>query len=172
MGSGKSTVSRLVADLLNVPHGSFGNVVKKTARTMGHPEDRTFLQSVGEEMVNKDPKGLCTAVLAECNWRKGDSVVIDGIRHVRVLDCLRELVQPVKLVFILLTLIEKERVSRLKLRDQLTETDIQKHDLHSTEIQLGSTLTHHADIVLDSDLPPKELVQRITEQLSHLRHCD
>lgn len=86
IASGKSTIAAAVAEALHWPCVSFGNYVRFVARSQGLVESREVLQAIGADLVEKDVAEFARAVLAQADWRPGQSIVIDGIRHVTVLD--------------------------------------------------------------------------------------
>ena len=48
----------------------------------------------GEELEGLDSETFCKKVLTSATWNSGDPIVIDGIRHVRMLNDLRKIVAP------------------------------------------------------------------------------
>jgi len=71
---------------------------------------------------------------------------IDGIRHVHILEQLRDLAQPLPCKLILIQTHDQERQSRLSSDEAHQLSTI---EAHSTEIQVSSSLLEHADIVVD-----------------------
>ena len=63
---------------------------------------RESLQAVGAELEANDAVLFCRSVLDEAGWSAGESAVVEGIRHVRILNTLKSLVapQPVFLVYL------------------------------------------------------------------------
>src|SRR6266851_9025562 len=85
--SGKSTLAKRIAEQFGGMRVGFGDTIRRRAQALGLPDERTFLQQVGQEWVNKDPGGLCDTVLAPST---GEAlVVVDGVRHRQVHSLLR-----------------------------------------------------------------------------------
>ncbi len=92
IGAGKSSVSAAVAEVLGLRLASFGGFVRKTATERGMDHSRESLQAVGEELEAKAAAQFCRAVLDDAGWNAGKPVVVEGIRHVRILDTFKSLV--------------------------------------------------------------------------------
>src|SRR5277367_1473587 len=90
--SGKTTLARRLAASLAVPSGSFGDQVRKEAIRRGlNGHFKGDLQTLGAEMVERDAKGFCEAVFSDAGYRSGQGLVLDGVRHVRVLNVIKSL---------------------------------------------------------------------------------
>ncbi|HMP06718.1 MAG TPA: AAA family ATPase, partial [Lacipirellulaceae bacterium] len=63
IGSGKSTLSRAVADAIGAARVSFGDHVRAVARHQGEPETRERLQAIGEALVASKMNDFCQSVL-------------------------------------------------------------------------------------------------------------
>src|SRR4051812_10083492 len=102
---GKSSVSREVAARLRWLRVSFGDQVRAAVRSRGLDDsDRDTLQSVGQELVDKDAHGFSQAVLSQAGtaWTPGQNLIVDGLRHTEVAAALRELVKPSSLRIVLI----------------------------------------------------------------------
>src|SRR5438105_3821546 len=99
IASGKSTLSTAFAETVGWPHASFGDYVRSVAREQGlDPSNRETLQKIGASLVDRDCEAFCRDVLAEADWKPGQPLVIEGIRHAEVKDALERLVSPSKFV--------------------------------------------------------------------------
>lgn len=54
----------------------------------GLEHTRESLQAVGEELEASDPAKFCRSVRDDADWHQGESAVVEGIRHVRILDAI------------------------------------------------------------------------------------
>ena len=156
IGSGKTTIGARLADSLGVPFGSFGRIIRTIARNKGIPESRENLQRLGQQLVENDPERLCRDVLKDMGWQPGMSVVIEGIRHLTIVDALRQLTRPVpfRLVYIDIDL-------RTELaRTSLSSNAMQQYQLDATEIQLPN-LRDISDIRVSGTSPIDETVAQI-----------
>ena len=65
IGSGKTTISEYVANLLSWPKVSFGDYVREIARQQKTDLSRSALQTIGASLVEQDCEGFCRSVLAK-----------------------------------------------------------------------------------------------------------
>ena len=94
--NGAKAVSARVADRLGVPCVRFDDYLRAVASQRGFTEvTQQILQDLGEEEIRAHGfKEYCSAVLRHASWHSGESVVIEGVRHVEAIETLRELVSP------------------------------------------------------------------------------
>src|SRR5437879_891815 len=92
LGSGKTTISSAIATLLGWRRVGFGDYVRKVVRERGLEETRQNLQVVGTELLEADPREFCKAVLSSGGWTSGEPLIIDGLRHVRTIAIVQELI--------------------------------------------------------------------------------
>jgi dephospho-CoA kinase len=151
IASGKTTFAENLAEKLRLTRTGFGDEVKARARANGLPETREVLQEIGAELVESHAEEFCQAVLRRGNFVAGCGIVIDGIRHVEILDLLRRLVLPQPLFHIHIASPDELRKSRLQERDRRGEAALAVADSHSTEIQVGDKLPAIADLTLDGN---------------------
>ena len=158
--SGKSSLSRSLADDLKWPCVSFGDQVRCVAQQRGLDNSREALQEVGEDLVEKEPRKFCEAVLAQADWQPGQSLILDGIRHLKIVEILRFLVRPSVLRLVYIKASDRLRESRLvgEIHDR---RDLNRIEHHSTEVQVGTILPNLADLVVDGARPLDDLVAEI-----------
>lgn len=160
IGSGKTTLSSRVAESLGWPYASFGAYVRAVAHQRGLDESREVLQEIGASLV-KDPETFCREILDQAAWRPGSPLIIDGVRHVEVVEALRRLVAPSSLRIVFIQVTDKARVSRLPEEEIKGVTQLQKLETHSTEVQVRTVLPELADLIVDGDKEPGELVEEV-----------
>ena len=165
IGSGKSTLSFSIAAALGLHRASFGDYVRSVARQKGSTEDRETLQFLGFELMKKGWRPFCEAVLSQAGWKKGEGVVVDGIRHSGVIEVLRQITAPSKFILIFVSIGERERQIRLVQKGIRDEEDRVKIESHPTEVQVKS-LESMADHILDGTKLPRELVNQVIEYLN------
>lgn len=166
IGSGKSTVSAAVAAALGWPRTSFGDYVRKEAQRQGlDASSREVLQAIGEQLLAAGWEPFCRSVLAQVAWVPGESLVIDGIRHVRAVETLRTLVAPAQLFLIYLQVSDAIREPRLRQRGILDNAHRQRIEEHSTEAEVPILLLSVADVQISTDAPQAAVVQRIIDWL-------
>jgi dephospho-CoA kinase len=148
IASGKSAVSVAVAAALGWNRASFGDYLRGVARERGLAGSRENLQALGG-MFAMDMRSFCASVLKGAQWKSGDPLVLDGIRHSEAVDALTMLVAPLRLVLVYLDVIPAIRQERFERKqDQYQRLD--ELEKHSTEIQVEKILRSRADLVVDS----------------------
>lgn len=162
IASGKSTLSREVALALCLRRVSFGDCVRTLAQNNGLLDTRKNLQVLGESLVSSDPVAFTRSVLATANFRSGESLVVDGIRHLQVLRALRVICAPSVVRLVLLDVDDEVRRVRQVLRG--IQDGVAGADAHSTEVQVSEVLKSEADVLLDGSLPILDLVAIVTKR--------
>ena len=155
IASGKSSLSTAVSQATGWPRTSFGGYVRTVAAQRGLEPTRENCQAIGEELIEVDVRDFCKNVLAQAPWSPGESLVIDGIRHLEVANLLAAMVRPTDFALVFVELPRAEREARLKNRDGESQL-LERFEQHSTEAQV-SELRAQADLVLDGDRPVEEL---------------
>lgn len=158
--SGKSSLSRGLSENLNWPYVSFGDEVRSITGRRGLSPSREVLQKIGEELVAKSPQEFCEAVLAQAQWQPGEWLVVDGIRHLKIVEILRDLVRPSVLRLVYVRTADDVRESRLA--NEINEPeDLERIEHHSTEEQVGTILPSLIDLTVDGEKPIGELVAEV-----------
>jgi dephospho-CoA kinase len=156
IASGKTTVGRKLADSLGVPFGSFGTVVRTIARSKGISESRENLQRLGQQLVEHDPVQLCRNVLNDMGWQPGTSAVIEGFRHLSIVDALRKLVRPVSFRLVYIDVDLRTELARTSLSD----ATMKKYRADPTELQVPD-LKNIADLCVSGISPVNQAVSQI-----------
>lgn len=164
IASGKTTIARYVASAVGWPWTSFGAYVRAEAERRGFPDDRPTLQRLGDELVAHGIESFCRAVLVAAGWSPGSPAVLDGVRHVAVVQALRDLVAPQPLVLVYVTVPADVRATRLQVRGVGFSAQ-QQHDAHANEADVLTSLPQMADVVLDGSLPPHALLASLSRAL-------
>jgi dephospho-CoA kinase len=151
IASGKSAISKALAADMGCRRVSFGDYVRKVAAERGLAPSREVLQSLGEELEAADVNRFCRAVIDLAEWQSGSSLVIDGIRHVQVLESLRRLVEPTPLILVFVEADDSLRISRLAERGEGEDGRLGSVESHSTEQDVIEGLPQLADIRLSAD---------------------
>ena len=163
IGSGKSTVSKEFAERVGAKWNSFGSTVRRVALSQGTEPTRENLQKLGESLVKNEGQEFCRQVLAGAEAEAEDMVVIDGVRHADVLETLRRIVGPRRLVAIFVDAPFELREKRVKARDGLSRDAILRLQTHSTEIQVEASLKEKADLILLNDNNRDESQRKLIE---------
>ena len=167
--SGKSTISTALAERLGWKRAGFGDYVRQIARERGVAQSIENLQDLGAELVAEGAEQFCRGVLEAVNWRAGEPVVVDGVRHLEVLATLRGLTAPSKIVLVFVTVGNAERFARLKERGINDTSRLARIESHSAERQVRDVLRSAADLVVDGSDPLDRTVATILGWLGQHR---
>jgi cytidylate kinase len=165
ISSGKSTLSKSLANSLDIVRVSFGDRVRAIAKDMGLSESREQLQALGESLIDKDLDQFCLSVLTQAEWQSGQSLIVDGIRHLQVLEMVSQLVAPLPMLLVYVSTEEAVRVERQLSKEGMEQKQLQYIDTHSTEIQVHNVLQDHADLIVDGSISVEEASQIILNWL-------
>lgn len=169
IGSGKTQVSKRVANELGHSWNSFGSTLRRIAIERGMPTTREALQALGETMVCAGAEGLCRRVLVEAQPPAAHAVVIDGVRHQHIRDILQVLVAPQPVLLIYVHVRDEVRKARIANRDGLTDAQVERFEEHSTEAQALGELQRAADMVVDNSGQIDATAAAILEFVQHER---
>jgi len=161
IASGKSTIARSISKILGWPYSSFGDCVRAIAEERGISLDRKSLQTLGQSLVNQDCLSFCRRVLEGSGNTNNQSIVVDGIRHVKVVDILKQLVTPNKLIIIFIDTPENIILNRLGEKEIYNIEDLETIEEHSTEAEVKTTLKTIADLIVDGRKQAKDIVDEI-----------
>jgi dephospho-CoA kinase len=166
IGSGKTTISTAVSQALGCKRASFGDYVRHVVSSRGLEPTRSVLQRVGTEILEDDALEFCTSVLTFSGWSRGESLVIDGLRHSETIPLLNRLVSPARLRIVYLEIDERSRVKRLGIREEAQALALRATDAHSSEQQVATTLHGIADVIIDARKPVEECVCAVLEWMA------
>ena len=149
MAAGKSVVAAKLVRDLGITSRSFGSLVRAEASARGlNPSDRETLQDLGALLLN-DLGGrefLRRAADHPCE-PSGPGLVLDGIRHSRIVDEFRRVFSPTWIVFVDASAnVLQERWNRRREEG----LEIEKARAHETEREL-TDLRAKADLVIVGD---------------------
>lgn len=146
IASGKSAVSRAVADHYAVDRVSFGDAVRTEAKRRRLGESRTILQEVGDELVGDGWDAFCARVIGQVKWDGGRSLVVDGVRHVGAVEALRRIGGSASFVLVFIETPWERRVEWLAERGVSAPAAIAA-DSHPNESELDDVMSQ-ADLVV------------------------
>jgi dephospho-CoA kinase len=164
IGSGKSSISGLIAEEFNFNKVSFGDYVRKIAMERGIEHTRINLQDLGESLLANNPTQFCLNVLNQAS-SDCEFVIVDGIRHKIVLEEIRKIIHPNKLIHVHLQISEEIRIKRIYERQEITPEEVQSIDNHPSEKQVTSVLVKLADKVIDGGKDIKDIITDLSEWL-------
>ena len=164
IASGKTTLSKAVAGFLKWPLASFGDYVRMEAHRKGLNESRDVLQMMGASLV-EEPDDFCHLVLQQVSWKPGLHLVIEGIRHSKILDSLRRLTDPSEVFLVFVETEEQTIKRRLAERNASGGDKLSDFEAHSTEREVRTDLPAAADLIIDGSRPVDILVREIVSWL-------
>ena len=157
IASGKTAVSSAVAAELAWPRMAFGDYVEQVAGELNLAQTRDVLQELGAALIDEQGwEDFCRSALARTEWQPGESIVIDGVRHREVVETLRKLVAPSRLLLVLITTPMDVRRQRLVSRGE-EGSDLTRAEAHSTEVQVVDRLPALADFKVDGSRPAEQV---------------
>lgn len=161
IGSGKTTIAKYAAEKFKITYVSFGDYIKREAFLRKIKITRKNLQNLGQLMYEQDELKFCQNVLDYYNWDGSSSLIIDGIRHLKVNSTLKKLALPLPYFLIYIETNDNLRKQRIGLNN------ISLLDNHPTEKAVQQNLIVAANYVIDSD-EPLEITEKKVEELFSL----
>lgn len=133
-GSGKTTIAEALALRINATILSFGAYVRtKAAGTL----DAVQLADLGARLLDaQGPRAFIDDAISTLAWDGHSPLIIEGIRHTRILDALLARFPHMKLAYV--TAPNAIRDDRLKARDDLDLAAITALGRHSTETEVSA----------------------------------
>lgn len=160
IGAGTSKLSARVAELLGWPRVKFSDHIRDVAAAQGgDPDDLNVQQALGQTLVRDRLEEFVEAVLARADWRAGQNLVVDGLRHVEVrTELLRQIGNiPLHVVHVDLPLPERAE------NRGIDPAELGHHDAELSEAQIERILPQYANLSLDGSRDHGELARRILE---------
>jgi adenylate kinase family enzyme len=148
--SGKSTLARHLAEKTGAAFISFGEFVRSefAQSAPGVLPTRRELQDFGQSLVSSDPKGFLERALSAQPAPPRAVLVLDGLRHVRLLVLLREQYPESKIRVIFVEAGLHERAQRSY---PITVEELSRSDSHEVEDD-ASRLRNQADLVVPTEV--------------------
>lgn len=167
---GKTSIAVKLATDLKCPLVSFGDYVRAQARTLlgDINPNRRFLQNLGQELVSRNPEGVCRDVLESIISNTERPVVIDGLRHLALLPYIATLLddREVKLIFV-----EASPEARVKRwGSEITRLDLGAIDRHPVEADL-SQIRGRAHVIIDTQTGFEEAYRTLKQWIGRAYPC-
>lgn len=147
IGSGKSSISKSIAEIIDFQWVSFGGYVRKIATEKDIEPSRINLQDLGESLIRDNSYQFCLNVLNQAPV-SGKPLVVDGIRHKIALDDIKQIIYPNTLFHIHLEVEDNLRKKRLSETRQIDAEEIIINDSHVSEAEASIVLPNIADIII------------------------
>ena len=153
IGSGKSTVSAMLASDLSIQVVSFGDYIRQMAQRGGRPDTRSALQNLGDCLYEQlGASGLLQGTLEMASIDSDETVIFDGVRHIDVLSEIRR--RAGKTVAIYLDASPEVRYERRRSQEPigLSWQEFETINSHIVEGEIGA-LVELCDFVIDASQP-------------------
>lgn len=170
IGSGKSELSKALAEHYGVPLVSFGDAVRQEASRRGLAETRTALQDLGDQLISAGWDQFCRIVFDQIEDEAGGSVVVDGVRHLGAIEVLRTRAIPSRLYVVFVVTPETRRQARLIDRG-LSPAEALAADQSGNEGELISVKLR-ADLVISNDEDIAQVVGSIARAIDEAGGMD
>jgi dephospho-CoA kinase len=168
IGSGKSSVSTAVTEVLGWRRIGFGDYLRSEIKRLGgDPNDREVLQNLGQRRVDDDPAAFCRDVLSAGGFMPGDDFVIDGVRHVSIFEVLAKVSVPSQARLLFLGALETIRIARVEARADAR--DFVRASTHRVEAELCDALPQRADGIVNANQSLGCVVSDCLELVRHWR---
>lgn len=166
MASGKTTLSKALAEELGGTAASFGDHVRSIAVNQGRPIDRSTLQEIGQAAVEEDATKFVVDTLAGLNSTARAILVLEGLRHVAVRNALRDYARKIgtEIRFIYIETEDGQRKARLRARGDSQETKAE-HEAHASEADVRDRLRDEADLIVHRSNDAVALAREIAIRL-------
>jgi hypothetical protein len=132
----------VLAQVFSWKHARFSDFIRKEAAARGqNPEDTRVLQLIGQSLVDEHVADFVDGVLQSVDWRLGQNLVLDGLRHA---DVFRELQRKISgscdIRVVHVALADKaERADRVKRSEGVTDDQFAVYDTDATETEVEET---------------------------------
>ncbi len=166
IGSGKTTISSILASALGWKWVSFGEYVRKIARELSIGYSRRELQYVSDVLIKQGWEIFCRSVLKEVQWNESENLIVDGVRHYEAITTLRDICHPAKVFLIYLSISKAEQYKRVKSKGITSHSELLEIEAHPSESQVSSELRKIADMVFDGSQPKNKVVKEIEEWMT------
>lgn len=174
IGTRRSDIAVALAARLGWQRVKFSEYIRTILREADRdPEDRRMQQKVGQELVQGDVRAFVRHVLAQASdWRAGDNLVVDGLRHVEARLALVAAIDPSPLHYVHVEIDEAMRRHVAEVAKGIQERLLYRYDQDLTEAQLPKILPAYADQFVDGSLPISIIVDQIAGKLRAYRTAD
>ncbi|SHG44510.1 Fic family protein [Bradyrhizobium erythrophlei] len=162
-----SALSVVLSELLRWKRVKFSDHLRDLAKGEGEPPDDTaVLQRIGQQLVREQPDKFVAAVLKLADWKPGENLVLDGLRHAEIFTELqRQVGNSVDLHVVHIAIQDRaDRADRAKRSEGLSNQEFETYDQDETEKQVEQAPAY-ASLSLNGADPRGELARTIIRRL-------
>lgn len=165
IGSGKSSVSKVVAQRLGCKRAGFGDYVRHlVSKAGGDPTSRQELQDLGQLWVEADASAFCDGLLEFVGFEAPEPLIVDGIRHGKVFSLLKQKLHSQQVVLFHLEVDHGTRRSRFGARDGSLD-GLESALAHVVEQESEEYLPTIADRLIDTNQRFEQVVEATLEAI-------
>lgn len=167
IASGKSTTAQELAKRLRGVTISFGSAVVQIATENGSPTTRFELQTLGQSLVDNNPDELIDRTFEHTDMHDPSPrfVIIDGLRHVAILERIVERFVNWSTTVVYLDLPVDECIKRAEHKG-ITASEYLEFATHETESEVHQELRNNSDVIVDASLSTQEITRQIVDFMS------
>ena len=161
IASGKTTIAKELAFLLNGKQFSISDYLKSCLRKKGIEEpSRSQLQELGEKFIANGWENFCEDFFEYVNYDSNKTYIIDGIRHKDFFYSLCNKLYPVNPILVYLNVDEEILENRKKVRQEVEYNEERLAEGNLLELKIAS------DFIINTyDKSVEEIVNEILEKI-------
>lgn len=159
IGSGKTFWANKLANVLNCNRNSFSDYLKIILTKRNKRIDRKNLQDIGERIVNNELYNFLNYTLLN-NFNKNNILVIDGLRHVKVLNKCKELINNV--IHINVDIPENIRKGNIVKREGFYDNCLENNKIECENEKLRKI----ADVIINENSSLYDIICEIKERIN------
>ena len=162
-----SALSFVLSELLRWKRAKFSDHIRELAKSSGEdPDDTAVLQRIGQQLVRQRPDAFVTAVLKKADWKSGDNLILDGLRHAEIFAELQKQTRDSADLRVVHIAIQDraDRADRAKRSEGFSDQEFERYDRDETEKQVEETPAY-ASLRLNGGDPRGELARTIIRRL-------
>ena len=163
--SGKTHLTRELSRQLGWPRVAFGEYVRLAVEQEGgDPCSRTELQDYGQSRIATDVFDFCRSVLGQIDYDRHTNIIVDGIRHVSVLEAIQQICTPKQTRLVYIECADETRYARAR-NSEIKEHVFTEQNQHPVELESGETLKNLANLIVSGEGNQFEVVQHTIENI-------
>lgn len=161
IAAGKTTVAHgLVEYFPGAAVRSFGDVVRRHARSQGKPLDRATLQVVGLALIDAGWQSFVDTLFEDVPQRV-KVLIVEGIRHRQAVDEIKK--RHLSDITLIVYLKVDPHVQEMRLQHRGESPSSRVHPVESSLAEVEAI----ADLVVDGDLPLDQITDIILAAIGH-----
>lgn len=162
IGSGKTSVSKRIARDLDYRYASFSSYLHKLARSGGlATPSRRDLQRIAEAEIEKGWEQFCLGLLRDASWQSGESIVLDGVRHILAVQTLKRIGGTDRFALVWIEIPDGDLAGRLQKKGIASLDELRMIERHPAEGDVERGLKETADLIVDGSRSLDEIASSV-----------